>query len=107
MDKLNFQFFKIALNSDILQFWGFLGRFRVFLVKMGLFWAPPPKPIPSERGRVFFFFYFSSMGRVAPRGPAGPPFATATTPWAHLVRCTHGVVAVELLSRLDAFFSGM
>ena len=27
MDKLNFHFFKIALNSDILQFWAFLGRF--------------------------------------------------------------------------------
>ena len=51
---------------------------------MGLFWAPPPKPIPSERGRVLLFFYISSMGRVAPRGPAGPSFATATTPWAHL-----------------------
>ena len=57
MDKLNFQFFKIALNSDILPFWAFLGRFRFFLVKMGLFWAPPPKPIPSEWGRVFFVFF--------------------------------------------------
>ena len=64
MDKLDFQFFKIALNSDILQFRAFLGRFRVFLVKMGLFWAPPPKPIPSERD-VFFFLFFSFLAWVA------------------------------------------
>ena len=57
MDKLNFQFFKIALNSDILQFWAFLGRFSFFLVKNGPLWAPPPKPIPSERGRVLLFFF--------------------------------------------------
>ena len=51
---------------------------------MGLFWAPPPKPIPSERGRVFLFFLLFSMGRGAPRGPPGPPGAPATAPRAHL-----------------------
>ena len=33
-------------------------------------------------GDVYYCFF--TGGRGAPRGPAGPSFASATTPWAHL-----------------------
>ena len=80
MDK--FPFFKIALNSDILQFWAFLGRFSFFFSKKWAFFGRPHLNLFLVSGDVYYCFF--TGGRGAPRGPAGPSFACATTPWAHL-----------------------
>ncbi len=50
----------------------------------------------------FFIFLLSSIGRGAPRGPAGPPGAAATPHGHTSVRCTHG--GIVLLSQVENVF---
>ena len=85
-------------NSLLLEICSFFHRVPIYFVRdclRNFFIMQPLKDV------LFFSFLLSSMGRGAPRGPPGPPGASAMAHGHTSVRCTHG--GIVFLSRVVAF----